>query len=170
MLFEKRKYYKRKVVGGNLLGNLWNATKNAFSTFSKFSAKNLPIVKHALTPVMKSIGTKALEGAAEGAKTLAKTGIEQLTQQIAKPKVVPQEVKQVIAEISTSPQVKQVLTKKAKDIIENNASEQLNDNSRELLSNIIAGSGNRSKPSKLKPSSMAMLSNIIRGSGLKRIV
>ena len=169
MLIERDRHYKRKIVGGNILGNLWNVAKNAFSTFSKFSSKNLPTVRNALTPIVRSIGTKALEGASEGARAIAKSGVEQIHAQLTKPKAIPTQVKETIAEISTTPQVKQVLLQKAKEILNNNSQDNLTDNSREMLSNIIAGSGTR-RPSNVSTKSRSILSNILRGSGLKRII
>ena len=42
MLIDRNRYHRKKVIGGNLLGNLWKVAGNALATFSKYSSKNLP--------------------------------------------------------------------------------------------------------------------------------
>ena len=162
MLIDRNRYHRKKVIGGNLLGNLWKVAGNALATFSKYSSKNLPAIKNTLTPIVKNLGSKAIEGATDGVKSIAKSQVENIYQNITKPKnTIPEQVKDTIEDISSTPAVKKVLTQKAKEII--------NEDSRTTLSNIINGEGLQKRKNINKHSKM-ILKNIIHGSGIKRLI
>lgn len=135
-MFVKRKLYsRRRIVGGSLLGNLFSKAKNTALTASKYALSKLPNAK----ALAKLAGAKALEIAKkevnpEKVKDIAldyfkgnKASAKQKTKALAT------DAKKRIAELATSPQVKKALEERATKLI--------TDNSRALLSNLLAGSG-----------------------------
>ena len=109
MLITRERYHKRKIIGGNLLGNVYDRLKGTLSTGSKIITKPILSVKN---KILKPVVTKAIPYVTQKA-------IDSGTKEILN------RVKTGIKDVSTNPKVRKVL----------------NDRSRAILSNIIAGSG-----------------------------
>jgi len=116
------RYIKKKIVGGNIGGNLFDVIKNIFSATSKIVAAKLPGIAHSF---------------ALGA---AKTAGEKLATNLIAPKAITREVKEVLTDITPNPEVKRVLVEKAKQLI--------SEDNRALLSNLMAGTGCKKKHGK----------------------
>lgn len=113
------RFYKKKIVGGKLGGNLFDTVKSLFSIGSKFLVSKLPAIA-------KSFAIGAANAAGN-----------KLATKMLNPHTAVNETKAVISNIRPIPQ-SQVLT----------------DDSRALLSNLIAGNGLKKK----------------RGRGMARII
>ena len=109
MLLTRERYYKRKVVGGNLLGNVFDKSKGLLSSASKIAAVPYRAVKTMLKNQLKQ---KALPYVQQKAKDMVT-------------KNILNRARQGVKDISNNQKVKKVL----------------NDRSRAILSNIIAGNG-----------------------------
>jgi hypothetical protein len=121
----RSQYYNKKIIGGAIGGGI-------FDSVTKLVLTKLP-----------SLLNIASQGAAHAAGSrLASKMIGDSQIKVVKHDITP-EMKEVINSIANTPEIKNVLTDKTKQI--------LNEDSRAILSNIISGSGKR------------------RGGGFKRI-
>lgn len=165
MLIQKRNLYKRKVIGGSIFGNLFNSTKNLLTTGSKLAMKNASQQASNLLKstnvrnlVKQQLSGKALLDAAKSQlgvsnfddlKNLALAQATQKANQIGEDlakkvltKRVPLAIKETINQLASNPQAKKALTKKSKQLIKSLVNQaSMSDNSRAMMSNIIAGSG-----------------------------
>ena len=117
MLLTRERYYKRKVVGGNLLGNVFDKSKGLLSSASKIAAVPYRAVKTMLKNQLKQ---KALPYVQQKAKDYVQQKAKDMVT-----KNILNRARQGVKDISNNQKVKKVL----------------NDRSRAILSNIIAGNG-----------------------------
>ena len=143
--------YRKKIIGGSIVGNIWDAAKNVIRSGAKMALDKGKELFHIGSSKAIEAGKELLKQQGEIAKEyvkgkvsdLAKKGVQNLigkakskANQVGN-KLTP-EMRENIKEIATNPIVRKVLTEKTKEVL---AKAPINDQSRAILSNIIAGSG-----------------------------
>ena len=132
MLTERNRLYKRKIIGGSLLGNLFDAAKGVVTSGTKAA---LGKVGSVAKNILSTGATKALSTVKDLASTAIDKGkqfaidkthdlasklgqkVVSAAQNVVKKAPVPTAVKEKITELAKSPAVKKVLTEKAKEIV-----------------------------------------------------
>ena len=146
MFLKRNQLTRQKVIGGSLLGNLYNKAKGVLYNTSKILApkvksigkmtaqKALEAAKEQITPDMVFDLAKDLaKGDRKAVKMKVKKEAKQLATTIGKDKAINPHVRDTINQLSNNKDIKRVLLDKSKELLQ--------DNQRAILSNIIAGSG-----------------------------
>lgn len=146
MFLKRNQLGKRKIVGGNLIGNLFNKAKGVLYNTGKLmipKAKSLAkmTAQKALTAAKNQISPeKVLELAKDLAKgntaelkKKAKREVNQLAKTLAADEQLNPHLRDTISKLSQNKDVRKVLMDKGKELLQ--------DNSRAMLSNLISGSG-----------------------------
>ena len=151
MSYKRDFTYRKKIIGGSIIGNLWDAGKNALYTLGKAalskekelfdfgSKKAIEIGKEIVkkgaedlkdyaTVKVSDIAEKGVQNIIEKAKSQAKTVSNKLS-----PKM-----RETIKTIATNPKVKKIITDKTKEVL---TKMPIVDKSRAILDNIIMGTG-----------------------------
>lgn len=102
MLLTRERYQKRKVIGGNLLGNVYDKAKGVLSSASKI----VTLPYRAAKTILKPVANKALPY------------VKQKSADVAT-KHILNRVRQGVRDISTNPKVKKVLTDRSRAILSN---------------------------------------------------
>ena len=151
MSYNKRFVYRKKVIGGSILGNLYDSAKNAIYSGAKMALKKGKELFNIGTRKAIDAGKELLKKGVEEGKDyvtkkvsdLADRGVQNIIEkakgrasEVSK-KLTP-EMRESIKAIATNPNVKKILTNKTKEVL---AKIPINDKSRAILDNIIAGSG-----------------------------
>ena len=151
MKYKRDFLYHKKIIGGSIIGNVWDAAKNIISRGTKMAIdKGKELFRigaskalEAGKDISKDLASKATDFAKDkvsdftrrGAETLigkARGGVKQVSNKLS-----PQ-ARETIQKLTTDPQIRKVFTDKAKQAL---ARAPINDNSRAIISNLIAGSG-----------------------------
>ena len=143
-MYRKNFLYRKKIIGGSLIGDIWNTAKNVISTGAKMAwdtgkelinlgtSKAITAGKDLLKEQAGVVQEKVSDFTRRGVKNL----IDKAKEGVSK-RLTPQ-MKETIQTIATNPKVKKILTDKTKQVL---AKAPINENSRAILSNLIAGSG-----------------------------
>ena len=91
MLLSRERMQKRKIKGGNLIGNVWDTAKGTLSPSSKIVSRTLPILR----------------------TLLPEKPVQQETKELL------QRIKEEVRDISSNPTVRKVLNDKSKAILSN---------------------------------------------------
>ena len=102
MLLTRERYQKRKVIGGNLIGNVYDKAKGVLSSASKI----VTLPYRATKAILKPAVNKALPYVKQGVKDVAT-------------KEIYNRVRQGVSDISKNPKVKKVLTDRSRAILSN---------------------------------------------------
>ena len=139
--------YRKKIIGGSILGNVWDAAKNIISVGSKMALdKGKELLRLGTSKALET-GKELMKEQAENVKELVKSKASDLAQRgvqslVCKTKSIGNkltpEMRENIKTIATNPKVRKVLTDKTKQVL---AKTPLNEQSRAILSNIIMGNG-----------------------------
>lgn len=146
MFLKRQQFMKKKIIGGSLLGNLFDRVKNTLFNTSKIllpkaktigkmtAQKALQATKEQITPekVFDVVQDIVKKDKTSVKKKLKSHGTK-IVQKVANDKELHPEMRDVLNSLSQNQNVKQVLERKAKEL--------LNKNSRAILSNLVAGSG-----------------------------
>ncbi|DAC81747.1 TPA_asm: hypothetical protein [Trichoplax MELD virus] len=160
MLLQRERYFKKKIIGGNLLGNLFDRAKKVISIGSKIVKNKITPIKKALKPLgnkaiqagkktitsqAKKLGDKAIQASKQTITSQAKKLGDQVVKNIInEDKAVIKQIEK--ADKKTTKNLMQTFRNRIKDNVTNLSTNPqvrkvLNDKSRAILSNILSGSG-----------------------------
>ncbi|RDD36229.1 hypothetical protein TrispH2_011689 [Trichoplax sp. H2] len=160
MLLQRERYFKKKIIGGNLLGNLFDRAKKVISIGSKIVKNKITPIKKALKPLgnkaiqagkqtitsqAKKLGDKAIQASKQTITSQAKKLGDQVVKNIInEDKAVIKQIEKV--DKKTTKNLMQTFRNRIKDNVTNLSTNPqvrkvLNDKSRAILSNILSGSG-----------------------------
>jgi len=151
MFVKNKRYSRRKVVGGSLLGNLFDKSKKiVYNTGRRLLPKARKLTTHAINvakPAIRdaikkqvtaenvlSLGRDLASGDKTKIKRRLKTETKEFAKTLAKDKRLNRDVRQTIDQLTKNKDIKAVLANKSKDLLKSRQS-------RAILSNLIAGSG-----------------------------
>lgn len=146
MFIKRNQLTRRKIVGGNLLGNLYNKAKDVLYNTSKLllpkakgiakmtAQKALTTAKEQITPEkVFDLAQDVYKGDKKSVKKKIKKEVKQLSDTLSVDDELNPHARDMIKKLSQNKDVRKVLTNKSKEL--------LKDNSRMILSNLMAGSG-----------------------------
>ena len=151
MAYRRNYIYRKKIIGGSIVGNIWDAAKNVISKGARMAldkGKELfnigsrkaidagkELIKQQAGIVKDYAKTKVSDFAKRGVQSIIDKAKGQAKQ--ISTKLTP-EMRDNIKAIATNPQVRKVLTDKTRQVLPKAPN---NEQSRAILSNIIAGTG-----------------------------
>lgn len=146
MFLQRQHLTRRKIIGGNLLGNLFNKAKSTLYNTSKIllpKAKALGKItaQKALTAAKEQVTPEAVYDLAQdimrkdkkAVKKKLNTHSKKVMKKLAQDEQLNPEVRDTIHRLSTNTNARKVLEKKGKELLQSQ--------SRAILSNLVAGSG-----------------------------
>ena len=151
MIYKRDFLYRKKIIGGSIIGNVWDAGKNIIRSVSKMAIdKGKELLKlgadkafAAGKEITKDLASKAVDFAKDEVSGLAERGTRTLVNKAragakhASSKLSPS-ARETINVLSTNPELKRVFADKTKQVLKK---APINDNSRAIISNLLAGSG-----------------------------
>lgn len=153
MFIKRNQFVKRKIIGGNLLGNLFNKAKGVLYNTGKL-----------IIPKAKSLGKMAAHKAIKAAKDqVTPEKVFDLAQDLVKKdkKALKRKLKNEVGQVASTLSKDKELDPHLRDVISRLAAAQNEDAKKVLM--------DKGKELLLANNSRALLSNIIAGSGLKKM-
>ena len=147
MFLKRNELMKKKIVGGNLIGNLFNKAKGVLYNTAKLvlpkakglakmtTQKALKAAKDQITAdVVLDLAKDAFRGDKQAIKQKVSKNARRIATTIARDGELEPDLRDIINRLATSDNVKKTLAKKGKELLQQQ-------NSRAILSNLVAGSG-----------------------------
>ena len=135
-MYQKQFLYRKKIIGGSLIGDVWNTTKDVIRQGAKMAwDKGKELLNIGANQAKEYAKNKISDLAVQGAEKLV-SKVNEGAKTVSN-KLSPQ-MRETIKTITNNPKVRKVLQDKTKQIL---SKAPITDSSRAILSNIIAGSG-----------------------------
>lgn len=163
MFLQRNQLVKRKIVGGNILGNLLHKAKRTLYNTSKIllpkakslgkmtAQKALTAAKEQITPEMVfDLAKDAMKKDTASVKQKLNQQMRQIVKKVAKDEGLNAQAKQIVKNLATdeelNPHVRDTISrlatnKNVKKVLTDKSKELMQSKSRAILSNLMAGSG-----------------------------